>query len=64
MRAGTENLYGIVGFAKALQMATENHEQDSSYIKGLKVYMMERLKKTSKVFHLTAILWEEVYMPY
>ncbi len=23
MRAGTENLYGIVGFAKALQLATE-----------------------------------------
>ena len=45
MRAGTENLYGIVGFAKALQIATENFEQESAYIKGLKVYMMEQLKK-------------------
>ena len=26
MRAGTENLYGIVGFAKALELATANHE--------------------------------------
>ncbi len=48
MRAGTENLYGIVGFAKALELATENHEQDSSYIKSLKVYMMEQLKKYLK----------------
>lgn len=27
MRAGTENLYGIVGLAKALEMATENFEK-------------------------------------
>lgn len=45
MRAGTENLYGIVGFAKALELATAHYEQDSTYIKSLKVYMMEQLKK-------------------
>jgi len=45
MRAGTENLYGIVGFAKALELATARHEEDSAYIKGLKLYMMEQLKK-------------------
>src|SRR5574343_192234 len=45
MRAGTENLYGIVGFGKALELATAGYEQDSAYIKGLKVYMMEQLKK-------------------
>lgn len=48
MRAGTENLYGIVGFAKALEMATENYEHDSNYIKGLKLYMLEQLKKNLK----------------
>ena len=48
MRAGTENLYGIIGFAKALQMATENYEKDSAYIKGLKLYMIEKLKKNIK----------------
>ncbi len=48
MRAGTENLYGIVGFSKALQLATENHESDSAYIKGLKLYMLEQLKKNIK----------------
>ncbi|QEC65864.1 cysteine desulfurase [Panacibacter ginsenosidivorans] len=48
MRAGTENLYGIVGFAKALELATANYETESNYIKGLKIYMMEQLKKHIK----------------
>ena len=43
MRAGTENLYGVVGFAKALEKATGTYEHDSEYIRGLKVYMMEQL---------------------
>ena len=45
MRAGTENLYGIVGFAKALEQATANYEKDSSYIKEIKLYMMEQLQQ-------------------
>ncbi len=45
MRAGTENLYGIVGFAKALELATTNYENDSSYITELKLYMMDQLQK-------------------
>jgi len=44
MRAGTENLYGIVGFAKALELATAQYEEHSNYIKGLKLYMMEKVK--------------------
>ncbi len=43
MRAGTENIYGIVGFAKALEIATDNHDQDSQYISELKNYMKEKL---------------------
>jgi cysteine desulfurase len=45
MRAGTENLYGIVGFAKALEMATATQEEDSAYIGTLKYYMYTELKK-------------------
>ncbi|MEO6406995.1 MAG: cysteine desulfurase family protein [Ferruginibacter sp.] len=48
MRAGTENIYGIVGFARALEMATENHETDSAYIGTLKYYMHDELKKNIK----------------
>ena len=45
MRAGTENIYGIVGFAKALELATAGYEEDSAYIGTLKYYMHEQLKK-------------------
>ena len=45
MRAGTENIYGIVGFAKAFEMAMETYESDSAYIGTLKYYMHEQLKK-------------------
>lgn len=45
MRAGTENLYGIVGFAKALEIAAANYEQDCTNIKKLRNYMMDELKK-------------------
>src|SRR5690606_18047724 len=42
--AGTENLYGIIGYAKALEKAVARYEQDSTYIKELKHYMSEALK--------------------
>lgn len=45
MRAGTENIYGIVGFAKAFEIAMEGYEKDSAYIGTLKFYMHEQLKK-------------------
>ncbi len=45
MRAGTENLYGIIGFAKALEMATEQHATDKEKILALKKYMMLSLTK-------------------
>lgn len=48
MRAGTENLYGIVGFAKALELATAHYEEHSTHIKGIKLYMLEQLKKNIK----------------
>jgi cysteine desulfurase len=48
MRAGTENIYGIVGFAKALEIATAEYEQESALIKSIKLYMMEQLKKKIK----------------
>jgi len=48
MRAGTENLYGIVGFAKALELAMTNFEKDSQYIQSLKNYMIEQLHQHVK----------------
>lgn len=48
MRAGTENLYGIVGFAKALELASAGYEADSTHIRSVKLYMAEQLKKHIK----------------
>ncbi len=45
MRAGTENLYGIVGFAKALELAMDRYETDSQYIQSLKTYMIGQLRR-------------------
>jgi cysteine desulfurase len=45
MRAGTENLYGIVGFAKALDIATQNYVVDSQYIKDLQQYAIAQFTK-------------------
>jgi cysteine desulfurase len=44
MRAGTENVYGIVGLAKALEIAYDHLEQDSLHIQSLKQYMYSKIK--------------------
>ncbi|WP_099365765.1 cysteine desulfurase family protein [Sphingobacterium sp. 1.A.4] len=43
MRGGTENVYGIVGLAKALELAYEEMEEHQSHIQGLKDYMKDKL---------------------
>ena len=43
MRAGTENVYGIVGLGKALEICMDEMEAHRSYIHGLKNYMKETL---------------------
>ena len=45
MRGGTENVYGIVGLAKAFDIAHREMEQHQKHIQGLKSYMIEQLKK-------------------
>ena len=46
MRGGTENVYGIVGLAKALEIAYEHIESDIKEISALKKYMMDELKSS------------------
>ena len=46
MRAGTENLYGIVGFAKALELAMQRYADDSKHINELRSYMCSKLTET------------------
>jgi cysteine desulfurase len=44
MRSGTENLYGIAGLAKALEVAYNKLEEKEAHISELRRYMIERLK--------------------
>ena len=44
MRAGTENVAGIIGTGKAIQIATENLEEHQIYLKNLRDYCLEELK--------------------
>ncbi len=43
MRAGTENVAGIVGFAKALDIAIESMQETANYLYNLKQYMYTQL---------------------
>lgn len=45
MRGGTENTYGIIGLAKALEIAYRDMDDHKSYILGLKSRMIEKLKQ-------------------
>ena len=44
-RGGTENLYGIVGLGKAMEMAYENLVSHQKHIQGLKSFMKKELEK-------------------
>ncbi len=45
LRAGTENIYGIVGLAKAMEIAYRDMEKKSAHISGLKNYMINQIKQ-------------------
>ena len=46
MRGGTENVYGIIGTAKALEIAYRDMEEHQVYIQGLKDRMIAKLKNS------------------
>ena len=45
MRGGTENLYGIIGLAKAMEVAYRDLNEHHQHVQGLKSYMMDQLKE-------------------
>jgi len=45
MRGGTENIYGIAGLAKALEIAYTGMTEHSAYIQSLKTYMKQQLEQ-------------------
>jgi cysteine desulfurase len=44
MRAGTENLVGIVGMAKAMEIAYADLEKNTKYIQALKDHLLSRIE--------------------
>lgn len=44
MRGGTENVYGIIGLAKALEIAYRDMDAHAKHIQGLKTRMVEQLR--------------------
>ncbi len=45
MRGGTENLYGIIGLAKAMEIAYRDMKEHQEHVQGIKTYMIEQLEK-------------------
>lgn len=45
LRGGTENLYGIAGLSKAMDLAYEDVEGHQQHVQGLKTYMIDQLKQ-------------------
>lgn len=46
MRAGTENVHGIMGLAKALDIAYDHLDEHAEHIRSLKLYMAEKLRES------------------
>lgn len=51
-RPGTENTYGIVGFARALELAMNRYEEDHRHIQGLKDYLITRIESDFDRFRI------------
>jgi cysteine desulfurase len=47
-RAGTENLHGIIGMQKALEIAQTNRKENEEHIKKLKTHLINSLKNDIK----------------
>lgn len=61
-RAGTENVAGIVGMAKALELAEEHREHNVVYLKRLRQLMLEQLQAQlgATHFHVNGHLKEKL----
>jgi len=51
MRGGTENVYGIIGLAKALEIAYRDMDEHVQYISRLKSRMIDELRKNIPGIH-------------
>lgn len=52
MRAGTENVYGIVGMAKALEIATNNMSEYMGHVQKLRSHFIKRVQNELADVHI------------
>ena len=45
LRSGTENVAGIVGMARALELAVENQDKENKRVRGLRNHLIEKIAK-------------------
>ena len=62
-RGGTENLYGIIGLAKAMELAFSNLENHQKHVRKLKYYMKDELFEMDSriIFHGETDLNKSLY---
>ncbi len=51
LRGGTENVYGIVGLARAMELAHEDIEGHQKHVQSLKTYLLDNLKEAFPTVH-------------
>lgn len=51
-RSGTENVYGIVGLARAMELAYADHDSEKTYVQGLKTRLLEMLRLDFPDLHI------------
>ncbi len=56
LRSGTENVPGIVGLAKALELVHANRKKESKRLSGLRDYVIEKINKKIKNVFLNGSL--------
>jgi cysteine desulfurase len=57
-RAGTENLYGIVGMAAAMEIAYQHLDEEKKYVQSLKEYLYKGLKSIFEDIEVNGVLDE------
>lgn len=62
MRGGTENVYGILGMAKALELSWDNMEANQNYLREIRNYFIQELQDNFEGIEFNGD-YEDNYLP-
>ncbi len=63
LRSGTENVQGIVGFAKAVEIMNENHQAEYEHVARLKDYSIKKIEKEIEDIKFNSV-YSDDFSPY